>query len=129
LATYLEIAENEYKFLIETLEIGDYANVAYKSQQASEKYLKHLVEIKGEPSKDVRELLHTHSLQSLYRYLKNTLDIEIELDISELSLLTSLYYDVRYPNINYFIPDKREAMLYIEITKEIRRKVLAIIEE
>ncbi len=30
---------------------------------------------------------------------------------------------------NYFIPDKREAMLYIEITKEIRRKVLAIIEE
>lgn len=95
---------------------------AFHSHQAVEKVFKAVIEEKG------LTIPRVHSLQRLYDIIKQFLTVEIE--ISELALLDSIYTGSRYPGALGMIetgnPNKKEAEELYEIAKKIYETVLQI---
>ena len=73
--TYLDFAENDYKYFMHSYESGYVANnMAANAQNTAEKYLKHLIDQydHDEQRLDLRtRTLRTHNLSQLMNYLSN----------------------------------------------------------
>lgn len=90
--------------------------IAIDLQQAAEKTLKAVYAFYGE------KIPRTHSLEILYNYAANWINLE---DINKLDLiiLSDYYQTERYPGPRYFMPEREEIDSSIEIVKSILRKV------
>ena len=77
--TYLDFAENDYKYFMHSYESGYVANnMAANAQNTAEKYLKHLIDQydHDEQRLDLRtRTLRTHNLSQLMNYLSNEIEI------------------------------------------------------
>ena len=106
--TYLDFAENDYKYFMHSYESGYVANnMAANAQNTAEKYLKHLIDQydHDEQRLDLRtRTLRTHNLSQLMNYLSNEMGMEIPLrvkrDINALNreLVLSVDKEMRTKN-------------------------------
>lgn len=82
--SYLSFAENDYAFFKQSIQVGMVYNALPSiAQNACEKYFKDLIDRFYEPinkEEDSRknEILRTHSLTKLMRFIENNLNIEID---------------------------------------------------
>lgn len=102
--TYLDFAEDDYKYLIETYEDGYIANrMPADAQNICEKYLKHIIDtyyipINEEESINLEHIMKSHNLTKLINFLENDMDIEIpEYAKDDIEKVNGFYYTVRYP--------------------------------
>ena len=117
--TYLDFAENDYKYFMHSYESGYVANnMAANAQNTAEKYLKHLIDQydHDEQRLDLRtRTLRTHNLSQLMNYLSNEMNIQIPLRVKrDINALNNYYFNARYPGDNSFFVSKDD----IEICKE-----------
>lgn len=102
--TYYDYASNEHKYLLTDYQNGrvaDYMGAA--SQNTCERYLKHIVEVDSHPSNEEesfqkKEILRTHNLKKLMRYIKNNTSCDFTSQESLLiSSIDGFYFTTRYP--------------------------------
>ena len=99
--TYLDFAENDYKYFMHSYESGYVANnMAANAQNTAEKYLKHLIDQydHDEQRLDLRtRTLRTHNLSQLMNYLSNEMGMEIPLRVKrDINALNNYYFNARY---------------------------------
>lgn len=102
---YYDIAIGEFTHIINAnIYNNDYNVYAANYSNMIEKLLKSIVEIECPGAKTI---LHSHSLQAIYDTI---LDAGIDLGIDEalLALVSSFYFDARYPGKNYVHVSERK---------------------
>lgn len=105
---YLDIAENDLKYLESVIEVGStfYNQLAVQCQQVAEKYLKGYLDIIC-VNEDVSDLLRKHNMKKIASKL-NELNTGLDLDTIGLAYLTDFYYDARYPGDDFYTVTKAE---------------------
>lgn len=106
--TYLDIAENDLRYLETVLETGNtfYNQLAVQCQQVAEKYLKGYLD-KLSVDEDVSDLLRKHNMKRIASKL-NIIKSELKLDTIGLAYLTDFYFDARYPGDDFYTVTKEE---------------------
>lgn len=106
--TYLDIAENDLRYLETVLETGNtfYNQLAVQCQQVAEKYLKGYLD-KISVDEDVSDLLRKHNMKRIATQL-NIIKPELKLDTIGLAYLTDFYFDARYPGDDFYTVTKEE---------------------
>lgn len=123
LKTYFDFAEDDFKYFKACYEAGFVANaMGAIAQGMCEKYLKHIIETYVKPdsyeaNNERDNILRTHSLMKLQRYLGNNLP-DFRIDRTKLRMVDGFYFTTRYPG--------EES---IEITKEDIEDCKSAIEE
>lgn len=117
--TYLDFVENDYKYFMHSYKSGYVANnMAENAQNATEKYLKYLIERYDHDMErlDTRKrVLRTHNLSPLLNYLSNEMNVQIPFDTRQyINALNSYYFNTEYPGDNSFFVSRDD----IEICKE-----------
>lgn len=117
--TYLDFAENDYKYFMHSYKSGYVANnMAANAQNTAEKYLKHLIDQydHDEERLDLRtRVLRTHNLSQLLNYLSNEMKASVPLETKRyINALNNYYFNARYPGDNSFFVSQDD----IEICKE-----------
>ena len=104
LETYLDFAENDYKFFMINYRNHVIANaMGAAAQGICEKYMKHLIseymnpETKEELAKK-QATLRTHSLNRLSKYIMNDMEMPIpEETRAAMGIIDGFYFSTRYP--------------------------------
>jgi len=106
--SYLDIAENDLRYLESVLETGStfYNQMSVQCQQVAEKFLKGCVD-RLFLNEDVSDLLRKHNMKKIAAKL-NQLDPDLNLDTIGLAYLTDFYYDARYPGDDFYTVTKEE---------------------
>ena len=106
--SYLDIAENDLRYLESVLETGStfYNQMSVQCQQVAEKFLKGYVD-RLFLNEDVSDLLRKHNMKKIAAKL-NQLDPDLNLDTIGLAYLTDFYYDARYPGDDFYTVTKEE---------------------
>ena len=122
--TYLDFAENDYKYFMHSYESGYVANnMAANAQNTAEKYLKHLIDQydHDEQRLDLRtRTLRTHNLSQLMNYLSNEMGMEIPLRVKrDINALNNYYFNARYPGDNFVIVTVDELREALEIMLDV----------
>lgn len=117
--TYLDFAENDYKYFMYSYKSGYVANnMAENAQNAAEKYLKYLIDRYDHDIErlDTRKrVLRTHNLSPLLNYLSNEMNVQIPFDTRQyINALNSYYFNTGYPGEDSFFVSRDD----IEICKE-----------
>lgn len=132
--TYLDFAENDYKYFMHSYESGYVANnMAANAQNTAEKYLKHLIDQydHDEQRLDLRtRTLRTHNLSQLMNYLSNEMGMEIPLRVKrDINALNNYYSNARYPGDNSFFVSKDDIEICKEGLDSCRELVLSVDKE
>ena len=132
--TYLDFAENDYKYFMHSYESGYVANnMAANAQNTAEKYLKHLIDQydHDEQRLDLRtRTLRTHNLSQLMNYLSNEMGMEIPLRVKrDINALNNYYFNARYPGDNSFFVSKDDIEICKEGLDSCRELVLSVDKE
>lgn len=137
--TYLDFAEEDYKFFSATYNDGYRAsNQGVMAQNICERYLKHIIDKYMEPVNDVEEagksnILRAHSLKRLIRYITDTMNIDIPSDTrNAMNSIDGFYYSMRYPgDDSYFASpeDIENAHAAVELTRNFVLEQIAEIEK
>lgn len=120
--TYIDIAENDLKYLESVLETGStfYNQLSVQCQQVAEKYLKGYLD-KALLDEDVSDLLRKHNMKKMASKL-NEWNPKLNLDTIGLAYLTDFYFDARYPGDDFYTVSKEEfekclAIMYDTVEK------------
>ena len=91
LNNYLDFAENDYNYFVNSYKRGDVANMMGAiAQGVCEKYLKHLINEFYLPQSDNEKIekeqaLRTHNINRLLKYLDNHLNIVFDLTLAKVT--------------------------------------------
>lgn len=120
--TYIDIAENDLKYLESVLETGStfYNQLSVQCQQVAEKYLKGYLD-KALLDEDVSDLLRKHNMKKMASKL-NEWNPKLNLDTIGLAYLTDFYFDAHYPGDDFYTVSKEEfekclAIMYDTVEK------------
>ena len=104
LNNYLDFAENDYNYFVNSYKRGDVANMMGAiAQGVCEKYLKHLINEFYLPQSDNEKIekeqaLRTHNINRLLKYLDNHLNIVFSTQaIQYMRIIDGFYFTTRYP--------------------------------
>lgn len=104
LVSYYDFAENDYAYFMASMKHGLISNAMGSiAQGICEKYMKHVIAVCYEPDSvkanaEKTEILRTHSLNRLMKFLKKNLDITFTPDtIAEMRMIDGFYFSTRYP--------------------------------
>jgi HEPN domain-containing protein len=130
---YFSIAEEDYfaARVLLSVERRTYNVVAVLSQQASEKYLKHIltlqssdfVSMRSDMSDSILSALYGHNIKRLNDILKE-FGLFLGVSSEDAKLLTDYYYKTRYPGDGFVEVDKDLAIRCFNAVSRIRSKVL-----
>lgn len=124
---YFTMAENDYLFLKEDYERGRYGNVmCYCSQNICEGYLKHIIDVYVHDV-NITEILRTHNIKNLRRFLKNTLP-DFVINWADVLLVDGYYFAARYPGSEATITDREDTEECWNAVVETRKAVLTYLE-
>lgn len=136
LLTYLDYAENDYKFFRESYDRDVKGSpLASIGQNICERYLKHIIDEYAEPESDQEILwkesvLRTHSLHRLMKYLLEEMQLEVPEDVEEaLDRIDGFYFSTRYPGADSFIPTSRDIDKANTAVEKARNFTLSICHE
>ena len=113
-------AEGDFRTANREIKVTDFPNydaVCYHCEQCIEKLMKALL-IKSEVSFD-----YTHNLLRLQEYLQK-INPAFSFEANDLKFLTRAGVNFRYPGEN---AEKEEAVIALDITKGIRKKLISFI--
>ena len=102
---YFHIAMNDFEYLKAVMHLPYYNQHCIACQQIGEKLLKHIIVI-AYAGEDKEKMLKTHSLRTLYRAIRNS--VEITLKEEELASLTDYYFDAKYPGTDFFTASEED---------------------
>lgn len=138
LNNYLNFAEDDYLFFKESYEQGSRRNaLASMSQNICEKYLKHIISEYANPDCQEeafrkQEILRTHSLRKLIRYIENEMGIAIPRTAkSSLHEVDGFYFTTRYPGDESFFASPEDidsAFVAIENTRAFTLETIRAME-
>ena len=134
--TYYDLAENDYQFLLKDWQDGRVGNIMCSSaKNICERYLKHVISEFAQPEnrnemQDKENILRTHSLRRLMRYIQEDMDLEIP-EKSEMAMdrIDGFYFTTRYPGSESFIPSERDIDKANTAVEEARKFTMNICEK
>ena len=104
LSSYFDFAENDFQYFKASYDAGIVANMmGAMAQGICEKYMKHLISEYYKPDdamrqKDFENILRTHSLNRLMKFLKGNMGLEFSKDTqSHMKMIDGFYFSTRYP--------------------------------
>lgn len=118
---YYSIACEDLKFAVANADSGFNNNIAVLCQQSAEKFLKAVIEVKGLNKLENVDMMRTHNLKVLYRYIKEAIG-DLSLDITELAFLNGYYFEARYPGYDFIVVTKEEAKQCLDITEKVKNE-------
>lgn len=135
--TYFNYAEADRDALQKIYQAGMKENfMAGLAQNICERYMKHLIEkyVGPENREDLLEkqdIMHTHSLNRLMRYLITQLP-EFQLAGNEKMLIRSVdgfYFSTRYPGNDSFLAREEEIDLCMQAVELVRLRTISCMQE
>ncbi len=131
--SYLDFAENDYMFFHEAYASGlKYGTLASIGQNICEKYLKHIVDVLAVPQTNEEDMekenvLRTHSLRKLIRYIGNNMGICISQKTEDaIDRIDGYYYTTRYPGEDSFFANEKDVEKVNEAVELTRNETLLI---
>ena len=136
LNSYFSFAENDFLFFRQAYDTGNKGSaLAALGQSICERYLKHVISEFAQPEnrdemQDKENILRTHSLRRLMRYIQEDMDLEIP-EKSEMAMdrIDGFYFTTRYPGSESFIPSERDIDKANMAVEEARKFTLDICEQ
>ena len=136
LNSYLAFADNDYLFFRQVYDTGNKGSaLAALGQSICERYLKHVISEFAQPEnrnemQDKENILRTHSLRRLMRYIQEDMDLEIP-EKSEMAMdrIDGFYFTTRYPGSESFIPSERDIDKANTAVEEARKFTMNICEQ
>nr|WP_296156573.1 HEPN domain-containing protein [uncultured Blautia sp.] len=136
LNSYLAFADNDYLFFRQVYDTGNKGSaLAALGQSICERYLKHVISEFAQPEnrnemQDKENILRTHSLRRLMRYIQEDMDLEIP-EKSEMAMdrIDGFYFTTRYPGSESFIPSERDIDKANTAVEEARKFTMNICEK
>lgn len=117
---YYDIACSEYKFLEHNINRGFYNQTLPMIQQVAEKMLKSVIINLFLLDND--KILREHRLDKIYGHIRksnNSICNKYTLNTGDLCLLSSYYFDCRYPGDNFIVATKEQESESMEILKDV----------
>lgn len=134
LETYYDFAENDYLFLKDIIEENRFCNgLAFMSRDVCERYLKYIVETYYTPQKQEdtdkkHNILRTHSLTKIYKFIEKDMDIPISRDCKyAMKAIDGFYYTSRYPGDESYeidLDDMKDCLKAMTICKTEVQKII-----
>lgn len=108
LNSYFDFAENDFRYFKASYDAGIVANMmGAMAQGICEKYMKHLISEYYKPDdamqqKDFENILRTHSLNRLMKFLKANMGAEFSKNTqTHMRMIDGFYFSTRYPGGNF----------------------------
>lgn len=133
--TYLDFAEDDFGFLLKCYENNIEANALTSiSQNACEKYMKHIIDTYYNPGNDLEmvhnkeDILRSHNLGVLMKFLKQNLGVSYSKNTDTLlKSINGYYFNTGYPGSDSFKVDFEDIELCVEAIKSCRKETFEII--
>lgn len=113
LNSYFDFAENDFQYFKASYDAGIVANMmGAMAQGICEKYMKHLISEYYKPDdamqqKDFENILRTHSLNRLMKFLKANMGAEFSKNTqTHMRMIDGFYFSTRYPGSPGYLVEK-----------------------
>ena len=116
LSSYYDFAEQDYQYFMEDINNGRVANyLGAMAQNICERYLKHIIDRKYEPTNEYEEAektshLRTHSLSRLIKFVEKNIGKIPDEAKTECKIIDGFYFSTRYPGEDSITLDKDDMM-------------------
>ena len=134
--SYLDFAENDYKYFMTSYEHGIVANaMAADAQEICEKYMKHVIDkyFKPETEEEQTEYdIHmlTHNLNKLMRFLDQRMGLNFDRGVkAEMQIINGYYFTARYPGDESIEVTKEDLDVCADAVEHCRESILKMIQE
>lgn len=135
--TYLDFAENDYKYFKHSCNSGFIANaMAAQAQEICEKYMKHIIDTyhkqitSREEQTELEETMRSHNLLKLQRYMENHTDFSFHAETKRLLRgINGYYFSARYPGDESLEVTKEDIDLCSVAVETCRDNILEILRE
>ena len=121
--TYYDYALQDYRVAEIFYTKGELNNaICSKASEATEKMLKHIVELHYPDNATKASLLTTHSLTKLFNEITKEIP-GVMLDRADISALGSFYFETRYPSDDSYMVTQQDVDVAWTSLNNIRRAV------
>ena len=134
--SYLDFAENDYKYFMTSYEHGSVANaMAADSKEICEKYMKHVIDkyFKPETEEEQTEYdihMRTHNLNKLMRFLDQRMGLNFDRGVkAEMQIINGYYFTARYPGDESIEVTKEDLDVCADAVEHCRESILKMIQE
>lgn len=135
LRSYLDFAENDYKYFMSSYDREDVFNsMAAVAQNSCEKYLKYLIDTYYDPEnreQDMEQLsvLRSHNLDKIMRFIEEDMQEDIDENVkNSLLRINNYYFSTRYPGEDSITITKEDLKNCKNALEMCRKEVLGIEE-
>ena len=129
--SYLGMADNDFAFASGGMrtcsELGVYNSIASLCAQACEKYLKAIIELCFADHQELKSLLRTHNLRTLYNVISKKYDLGVT--TKDCKWVGDFYFDARYPGDDFVEVTFDDATECLAITEKLKGVAHAIVGE
>ena len=132
LNSYFDFAENDFQYFKASYDAGIVANMmGAMAQGICEKYMKHLISEYYKPDdaiqqKDFENILRTHSLNRLMKFLKANMGAEFSKNTqTHMRMIDGFYFSTRYPGDDSIEIDGDDVETCNDAIELCRKEVLA----
>lgn len=136
MTSYLDFAENDYKYFMTSYEHGIVANaMAADAQEICEKYMKHVIDKYFEPETEEEQTeydihMRTHNLNKLMRFLDQRMGLKFDREVkAEMQIINGYYFTARYPGDESIEVTKEDLDMCAEAVEHCRESILKMIHE
>lgn len=134
--SYLDFAENDYKYFMTSYEHEIVANaMAADAQEICEKYMKHVIDkyFKPETEEEQTEYdihMRTHNLNKLMRFLDQRMGLNFDRGVkAEMQIINGYYFTARYPGDESIEVTKEDLDVCADAVEHCRESILKMIQE
>ena len=136
MTSYLDFAENDYKYFMTSYEYGIVANaMAADAQEICEKYMKHVIDKYFEPETEEEQTeydihMRTHNLNKLMRFLDQRMGLNFDREVkAEMQIINGYYFTARYPGDESIEVTKEDLDVCADAVEHCRESILKMIQE
>ena len=136
MTSYLDFAENDYKYFMTSYEHGIVANaMAADAQEICEKYMKHVIDkyFKPETEEEQTEYdihMRTHNLNKLMPFLDQRMGLNFDREVkAEMQIINGYYFTARYPGDESIEVTKEDLDVCADAVEHCRESILKMIQE
>lgn len=134
--SYLDFAENDYKYFMTSYEHGIVANaMAADAQEICEKYMKHVIDkyFKPETEEEQTEYdihMRTHNLNKLMHFLDQRMGLNFDRGVkAEMQIINGYYFTARYPGDESIEVTKEDLDVCADAVEHCRESILKMVQE
>lgn len=136
MTSYLDFAENDFKYFSHSYESGFVANaMAANAQEICEKYMKHLINTYFVPETEQEQtdfdtIMRTHNLMKLIRFLETNMNLHFPNGTKrDMQIINGYYFSARYPGDESIEVTQEDLDLCAEAVKNCRTAIFDFIKQ